>query len=123
KRGIFDIGRYPKGSDGIVERLAAALESANFAAFPTGDVMVSKYGKLLMNLHNVIDAALTSTEGTDDIRAAVRAEAEAVYRAAGISADDVANDARRKTLMHLGKIDGVTRVGGSSRQSLVRGTG
>ena len=33
RHGIFDIGRYPAGSDADDERLAAALEAANIAAF------------------------------------------------------------------------------------------
>ena len=123
KHGIFDIGRYPRGSDTVVADVAAALEQANFAAFPVDDVMPSKYGKLLLNLHNVVDAALARDDKADDIRAAARAEAEAVYRAAGIVAHDVANDPRRDALLRIGKIVGTTRAGGSSRQSLMRGTG
>jgi 2-dehydropantoate 2-reductase len=123
KHGIFDIGRYPKGSDDVVAAIAAALEAANFAVFPTDDVMPSKYGKLLLNLHNVVDAALDRDEKADDIRAAVRAEAEAVYRAAGIVPVDVGDVRRRDGLMKVGKIDGAGRAGGSSRQSLLRGTG
>ena len=54
----------------------------------------------------------------------MRAEAEAVYRAAGIERLDVGwGAARRKGVMEMGAVDGYARVGGSSTQSLKRGAG
>jgi 2-dehydropantoate 2-reductase len=58
RHGIFDIGRYPRGSNEHDARLAHALETGNIAAFVTPDVMQSKYGKLLLNLGNIVEAAL-----------------------------------------------------------------
>jgi 2-dehydropantoate 2-reductase len=99
--GIFDIGRYPAGSDGDDEALAEALGPANIAGFVDSDVMASKHGKLLMNLNNVVEAALGPGPAHRRFHEVLRAEAEAVLSAAGIA----------------------WRFGGSSAQSLLRGTG
>jgi 2-dehydropantoate 2-reductase len=55
--GIFDIGRYPAGSDSDDEGLAEALGPANITGFVHSDVMASKYGQLLVDLNNVVEAA------------------------------------------------------------------
>jgi 2-dehydropantoate 2-reductase len=54
RHGICDLGRYPHGLDDNVAALAAALDNANFAAFPMENILRSKHGKLLENLGNVI---------------------------------------------------------------------
>jgi 2-dehydropantoate 2-reductase len=124
KRGIFDLGRYPTGSDATVEALAHALEAAQFAVYTMDDVMRSKHGKLLENLGNVMEAALGP--GTDRSRfyARARAEGEAVYRAGGIDWMNIdGNDPRRKGVMEMKPLAGISRAGGSSTQSLARGAG
>jgi 2-dehydropantoate 2-reductase len=124
RHGIFDIGRYPGGSDVVTANVAGALERANIGAFVQSDVMASKYGKLLINLRNVIEAALGVDADSGPFNLAVRAEGEAVYEAAGIVWRDVgAVDPRREQLMQQRAIDGVARAGGSSTQSLTRSTG
>jgi 2-dehydropantoate 2-reductase len=124
RHGIFDIGRYPGGSDAVATTIAGALERANIAAFVQADVMANKYGKLLLNLRNVVEAALGVDADSDPFYLPARAEGEAVYKAAGIIWCDVgARDPRREQLMQQGAIDGVARAGGSSTQSLTRGTG
>jgi len=121
--GIFEIGRYPSGVDAIVEAVCAALQGANIAGTPAPAVMEGKYGKLLMNLGNVIEAALGAGSDRAPFHSRVMAEAEAVYRAAGISWRDVSQDERRKDLMQVVPIEGISRTGGSSTQSLKRGAG
>lgn len=124
KHGIFDIGRYPGGSDAADAGLAEVLNRANFAAFVSDDVMASKYGKLIMNLRNIAGAALGPGDAADRVGALLRAEAEAVLTAAGIGWQDVGmTDPRRKDLMTMQPIDGVTRTGSSTAQSLARGAG
>lgn len=124
RHGIFEIGRYPHGTDDTTIAIGAALEMANIAAFPTADVMAGKYGKLLLNLGNVVEAALGHDAARSGFEARLREEAEAVYRAAGIVWRKVGGeDPRRRDLMVLHEIAGVTRTGGSSTQSLRRGTG
>lgn len=125
RHGICDVGRYPQGLDDNVARIAAAFENANLATYPMEHVLRSKRGKLLENLVNVIEAALGPDPQAPDITAAVRAEAEAVYRAAGITEwlEISGSDARRVGVMALGAVDGAVRAGGSSVQSLRRHAG
>jgi 2-dehydropantoate 2-reductase len=122
--GLLDLGRYPHGLDDNVAGIATAMQTANFAAFPLEQVMPSKYGKLRDNLGNVVEAALGHGSRSGPLMEAIQAEAERVYRAAGIAWVPVGNaDPLRKGLMEVGPVEGVTRTGGSSVQSLKRGTG
>ncbi|HEX2552268.1 MAG TPA: 2-dehydropantoate 2-reductase N-terminal domain-containing protein [Microvirga sp.] len=124
RHGIFDIGRYPAGTNVHDETLARVLEAANVAAFVTPEVMQRKYGKLLLNLNNILEAALGVEADIKRFAAILRAEAEAVYAAAGIRWQDVGgSDPRRKELMRYEPIAGVDRAGGSTTQSLARGAG
>ena len=125
KLGIFDIGCYPRGLDTRAEEIAEALRSANFGAFPLEDVMQSKHGKLLSNLGNVLEAALGPQGDRKDFMDRAVAEAKEVYRKAGIEWMDVgpeSKDPRRDGMMELRDVPGATRVGGSSTQSVQRGS-
>jgi hypothetical protein len=94
------------------------------AGFVHDDVMASKRGKLLINLGNALEASLGRGNDRGDWPERVRAEAEGVLRAAGLSWDDVGMDMpRRKELMQMGDVPGEERFGGSTSQSLVRATG
>ncbi|WP_439599775.1 ketopantoate reductase family protein [Devosia sp.] len=124
KRGLIDLGRYPLGLDDNVAAIATTFDSAGFAAFPLEQVMRSKYGKLRDNLGNVVEAALGHGSRSGPLMDAIQAEAERVYAAAGTDWVAVGNaDPRRKGLMEMGAVAGITRTGGSSIQSLKRGTG
>ncbi|WP_262296273.1 ketopantoate reductase family protein [Microvirga sesbaniae] len=124
RHGIFDIGRYPGGSNAHDTALADALEAANIAVFVSQDVMQSKYGKLLLNLSNILQAALGLDADYRHLEALLRAEAEAAFKAAGIPWLDVgAADPRRTRLMQQRPIAEVGRLGSSTVQSLARGTG
>ena len=119
--GAFDIGRYPSGSDEAVESLCRTLRASGFIAEPRDDVMSSKYRKLLMNLRNIIDALLADIELQDKWHTKARAEAEAVLTAAGIGWDQSEAPARNELTM--GTIPGRGRIGSSTLQSILRGTG
>jgi 2-dehydropantoate 2-reductase len=125
KRGMIDIGRYPTGSDDVANAIAANLDAANLAAFVMADVMRSKHGKLLENQRNVIEAALgPGNPAARPFHDLVQAEGEGVYRAAGIDWIAIgSDDPRRKGVLEIGEIAGHPRSGGSSTQSLERGTG
>ena len=89
------------------ERLAAALEAANIAAFVMPDVMQSKYGKLLLNLRNIVEAALglDADRGRFPRRCAPRPKR--ALAAAGIAWRDVgAADPRRDGLMRQRPVAG-----------------
>ncbi|MGA2209795.1 MAG: 2-dehydropantoate 2-reductase N-terminal domain-containing protein [Acidimicrobiales bacterium] len=124
--GILDVGRYPEGVDELAEQIAADLRASGFDSTATPAVMSHKYLKLLSNLSNAIQAAC----GIDDdpiahqLGKAARAEARACYAAAGIECADEGDEAERRRRRGLTQpVGGVTRQGGSSWQSLRRGTG
>lgn len=124
KIGLFDIGRAAGGSDAADTALAEALDSAGFGGFVQDDAMASKYGKLLLNLANMVDAALGRDPANAPILARLRDEAEAALAAAGIVWRDVGSgDPRREALMRIVPITGIERAANSSAQSLARGTG
>lgn len=125
RHGLLDIGRYPEGRDATIDAIAAAFDAANFAVTKMDDVMRSKYGKLLENIGNVLEAALGPATRSSEVAALVRAEAEAVYRAAGITDWLVINrgEGRQASLSRAGEVAGAVRDGGSSTQSLRRQTG
>ena len=122
--GILDIGRFPYGVDDADTAFAAACNAANIAAFTNERVMATKYGKLLINLNNVLEATLGPDQPRGDLPARIRAEAEAALDAAGIAWDSVgADDPRRSIYLKLTDLPGIARRGGSTLQSLARGTG
>lgn len=120
KLGVFNIGRYPRGVDTVARDICTALDGAGFAGFPDADVMPGKYGKLLMNLSNVLDAAAGEAARKSTLADLVRAEAETSLKAAGI---EYTKGFRHDDLMQMTPVPGVKRTGSSSAQSLVRGVG
>ncbi|HEX5095425.1 MAG TPA: 2-dehydropantoate 2-reductase N-terminal domain-containing protein [Acidimicrobiia bacterium] len=122
--GLLDIGRYPHGLDDTARAVAAALASASFESIPRPDIMRWKYTKLLMNLGNAIEATCAPSEAMGALAKRVRNEGRTVLRAAGIDAASSEEDReRRGSIMTITPIEGSVRGGGSSWQSLARGTG
>lgn len=122
--GILDIGCYPAGVDDRAGAIAAAFASATFSSVTNPAIMRFKWSKLLTNLGNALEAAVGPVGRTSDLYAAARAEAEAAVAAAGIDCASAAEDAaRRGDLISLRPIGRERRGGGSSWQSLARGTG
>jgi 2-dehydropantoate 2-reductase len=129
--GLLPVGRYPAGADETAGQVAADLTDSAFLAPVSADVMRWKYGKLLTNLGNAVEAVCGSARGgspnaADAAGLATRAREEgvAVLAAAGIgyvSADEQA--ALRGDQVKVDPVSGARRVGGSSWQSLTRGTG
>jgi 2-dehydropantoate 2-reductase len=122
--GIFDIGRYPEGVDDVAEGVAGALGASGFSSIARADVMRFKWSKLLMNLGNALEAACGRIQPDSRIYKAARAEGRAVMAAAGIDVASSEEDReRRGDLLSIQPVAGATRGGGSSWQSLARGTG
>jgi len=121
--GIFDIGRFPDGADSADEVAAAALTRARIAGFVAEDVMRFKYGKLLQNLGNIVEAALGGGTGAADLTAVLRDEGRMVLDRLGIAWQDVGPTDPRRETMRMGRVEGVERLGSSSTQSLARGAG
>jgi 2-dehydropantoate 2-reductase len=122
--GILDVGRYPSGTDEVDLRVAADLRAAGFASEAHPAIMTAKHRKLLMNLANAA-VAVSGTEALDSpMVGAAAAEGEAVFVAAGIDvATAEADKARRDGVFRIAEVEGVPRGGGSTWQSLARGTG
>jgi 2-dehydropantoate 2-reductase len=122
--GIVDVGRYPDGESAIVAAVAAELRRAGFRSAVRTDILRWQYGKLLDNLKNVLQALCGPTADTADLVTALRAEAQACYRVAGIAyASESELRSRSKGVLSMGTIAGRTRPGDSSWQSLARATG
>jgi 2-dehydropantoate 2-reductase len=122
--GILDLGRYPNGVDAVAERVAADLDGSGFSSWPVPNPLRAKYQKLLLNLANAFQAVCGDDPAWRDLYTRARAEAIACYEAAGIEyASDEEDRARRKDRMRAQPIDGKASSGGSSWQSLARGTG
>lgn len=122
--GLLDIGRFPGGIDTRADSVSAALQSATFHSVPRPDIMRWKYGKLLNNLANAIDALCGPELRLGELGSRARAEAVACLDVAGIPFVDREEDsARRGDVLRWEPGGGRSRPGASSWQSLARGTG
>jgi 2-dehydropantoate 2-reductase len=122
--GLLDLGRFPQGVDDTARAIAAALGASTFLSVAQPDIMRWKYRKLLQNLSNAADA-LCGREGRDSplVKEAQR-EGEAVLLAAGITVATAEEDrAHRGDHLRLRNTTSGEWSGGSSWQSLARGTG
>ncbi|WAZ24886.1 ketopantoate reductase family protein [Streptomyces cinnabarinus] len=124
--GILHLGRCPRGTDDTLHRISADLEKAHFEAPVVPDVTRWQYAKLLGNIGNALEAVSGPAARREAVTffEQVRAEAVAALDAAGIEfvspEEERAARGDKVTLVPLG---GVERAGGSSWQSLARGTG
>ena len=123
--GLLDIGCYPAGTDQVCEAVAADFRAATFSSHPDAAIHRWKNRKLLTNLGNAIEAVCgPQSRQPGPLGDLLAAEGEAVLSAAGLEAATPQNDLdRRADLLQLGEIAGQSRPGGSSWQSLRRGTG
>ncbi|MFF7278500.1 2-dehydropantoate 2-reductase N-terminal domain-containing protein [Streptomyces griseorubiginosus] len=124
--GILHLGVHPRGTDETVRLIAADLEKARFEAPVVPDLARWQYAKLLSNLANAVEAITGPVEGEAALELVerVRAEGAAVLDAAGIAyASAEEQRARRGDKVTLLPLADAPRGGGSSWQSLTRGTG
>jgi 2-dehydropantoate 2-reductase len=122
--GLLDVGRYPDGVDAVDEAVAAAFRSAGFGSEAVPDVMRWKYGKLLLNLGNAVEAVCGPAARPGEVGRRATEEGVAVLTAAGIPFASREEDAaRRGGSVGIGRVDGERRRGGSSWQSLERAVG
>jgi 2-dehydropantoate 2-reductase len=121
--GIVDIGRYPNGIDACCRTLHEALVSSGFSSEIRPDIMRLKYGKLVLNLVNAVEAFCEPGVAADELSAAAQDEGRQVLVAAGIDfvADVMAEVSDRWSAVGLQQIPGQEREGSSTWQSLARG--
>jgi len=129
-RGVFHIGRFGQPSDQAAD--AALLKTVQTDWLAAGckvvlpdDVMAWKYRKLIGNLGNAFQALLGANGGADELVEAARAEARQVLDAAGITVTpDDEERAARQDAAQVRPVPGApAELGGSSWQSLIRGSG
>lgn len=122
--GVLDVGVYPRGSDDRARTLATHLGEAGFASRAVPDVMRWKHAKLLGNLGNAVEAALRVEDRDPEFVRTARDEALACYTALGIShTPHEEMRERARAIPPLRPVGGQDRRGGSTWQSLARGTG
>jgi 2-dehydropantoate 2-reductase len=117
--GTCDVGRFPRGRDDLDTRIAADFEAASIRSAAVDDIMARKYGKLISNLTNVLEAACGRDALGAPLAERARAEAAMVFAAAGIVADRGAGAAA--PAFRIAPVAGAQREGGSTTQSLARG--
>ncbi len=124
--GILHLGRYPHGTDETARLVSADLEKSHFEAPVVPDVARWQYAKLLSNLANALEAVTGPVESEEAVALfqRTREEGAAVLDAAGIPYAGVEEQwAVRGDKVFQASLAGTPRGGGSSWQSLSRGTG
>jgi 2-dehydropantoate 2-reductase len=123
---VLDVGCYPSGVDDVATELAAMINgSPHLSSEIDADVMIKKYGKLLVNLGNPADAVCGPTGRRARVVTAAIDEGQRVYDRAGIRwkqspERETAYKARMATLQ-FDLPEGDTFLGGSTWQSLMKG--
>lgn len=119
---ILDIGRFPGGTDAVTAAVSADLRAAGISSEEREDIMASKRRKLIMNLGNGVDASFAQGDAADELAARAQAEGEDVLAAAGLTLVTAEQDSDRRGAILRRRPD-LERSGGSTWQSLARGTG
>ncbi|WP_031464296.1 ketopantoate reductase family protein [Sciscionella sediminilitoris] len=129
-RGLFHVSRYGACSDPadspLLEELGRDWAAAGCLVRQPDSALAWKYRKLLTNLGNVLQALLGDASGAENLRQAIEAEAAAILEAAGIpvTGAEEARAAWQTEELSVRPVPGEpAQIGGSSWQSLVRGTG
>jgi 2-dehydropantoate 2-reductase len=123
--GSLDVGVYPRGVDELCAAVCEALSGSRFESTPREDIMRFKHAKLIANLSNAIQVVCGHDVDADSLTERVEEEGRAVLRAAGIAyevpdVDDISGRWKRWGVRPIGD---APRQGGSTWQSVVRGTG
>ena len=128
RSGMLHIGRVPAHADDhdqTLQQVATDLVAANFDVPLPADVMPWKYRKLISNIGNVFQALVARNGDWRSLAADAEVEARRVLDAAGIEyISEEEESAARAAGFSMKPVAGVPEfVGGSTWQSLQRGTG
>jgi 2-dehydropantoate 2-reductase len=122
--GILDLGRHPAGVDDTARELASLLGASSFTSEPRPDIWRWKYAKLLSNIGNSAPILFGLDGAGEDIVERARQEGRAALTAAGIEwTGSEEFRARHSSFVTRRPVAGYERAGGSSWQSIERGTG
>ena len=123
--GLLVMGKYPQGLDSLCEAVAQTIKKAGILVHTTSDVMPYKWGKLLSNLGNSVEAITgAGSHGSELIIQAVEREFKELLPLADLSwicQEDV--NSQWPELVHPsgGSLKPIT--GSSTSQSLARQQG
>jgi 2-dehydropantoate 2-reductase len=101
--GLLDVGRWPAGSDHVARRIAADLSAATFSSEVRDDIPRWKWGKLLRNLANAVDALCGPQARTGEIAVRAREEGVACLLALAHGPLDVGRRAVKSRVRALGQ--------------------
>jgi 2-dehydropantoate 2-reductase len=122
--GLLDLGRYDSGVDDMAQAIADVIDATTFQSVARPDIMRWKYRKLIMNLANAAEALSGPAARGSTLAREAQREGTAVLEAAGIDVASVEEDrVRRGDLLQMRNTQSGQWSGGSSWQSLERGTG
>ncbi|MET0694382.1 MAG: 2-dehydropantoate 2-reductase N-terminal domain-containing protein [Propionibacteriaceae bacterium] len=128
--GMFHIGRVPSAQaddedQALLDQLQNDWTAAGFAVTLPEDVMPWKYRKLISNIGNAFQALVGTNGNTKPLVQAADREARDVLEAAGITVTDDAEEKEARSHSFTVKpVPGEpAELGGSTWQSLTRGTG
>jgi 2-dehydropantoate 2-reductase len=122
--GLLDLGGFPGGLGDEGQAMADAIATTTFQSVARPDIMRWKYRKLLMNLANAVEA-LAGPEGRfGPLAKEAQREGKEALAAAGIDVASSEEDrARRGDYLQMAPTSSGEWQGGSSWQSLARGSG
>lgn len=118
--GSIDVGRYPVGIDGTAEEIARCLRGSKFDSVAVSNIMPWKWRKLLVNVGATVEALCGPGASGGTLAARAREEARATLEAAGVA---VPSEAEVGARQYRETRFSIPREGGSSWQSLRRGSG
>lgn len=123
--GWFIISRYPEGTDDNTEKAAEILRDAGFYVKTVEDAMPYKWGKLLVNTWNAVDALCSGdSRQIRELMKKVEKESVSIMEKAGIkwiSQEETANNWPDITAPLKGQLNSVPHS--STWQSLARARG
>lgn len=122
--GVLDVGRWPRGVDNVAVELSSLLVDAGFASRVTDAIETLKWGKLLSNILNSLEALSGPDSLSDEVAIEARDEAVRCLSAHGVDvaqAESMMHE--RSKLISYHSIGGSSRVGSSTWQSVLRQTG
>jgi 2-dehydropantoate 2-reductase len=122
--GLLDLGVWPFGVDERAHELATALRDATFDSVARDDISRWKWGKLLINLGNAVEAVCGRQSAGGTLARRALQEGIDVLQAANISyVGNQEGQRRRGHLLNFSPVGAAGRGGGSTWQSLTRGIG
>ncbi|MBI2957480.1 MAG: 2-dehydropantoate 2-reductase, partial [Chloroflexi bacterium] len=121
--GALVIGRYPDGTDDLVDSVASMLRKAGFFVLVSPEIMPYKWGKLMKNLPPIVTAITYAKTGIDHITDALFQEAEEIMAQAGLRWVREEEILKQVPAVHIQGRSMVVEPHSSTWQSLARGQG